>query len=181
MVAGLSVRWAVFQTADACLSLLCCLPHLKKKKHSAGWCVTSSLPSILSPQQCLASLPPSSSSPVQTWCLHTQTKKQRGCVQYIFNQTFSPPRLPHYSSSYLWFEYNNNSSEQLYKLPPSINSRNTGGTSEALPQKQLTRLLKFVSLLPGFRPPHYWITLSCLPFSAHKRTKTAQSKRRSSV
>ena len=36
VVAGLSVCWAMFQTADACPILLCCLHSLKKIKHGAG-------------------------------------------------------------------------------------------------------------------------------------------------
>lgn len=58
-------------------------------------CVTSSLPSILSPQQCLASLPASFSSPAQMWCLHTWTKNTCMCNAYVqIVSKFPPPRLP---------------------------------------------------------------------------------------
>lgn len=113
---------------------------------------------------------------------YTQTENTDCMCNTVFFFFFSKnPPLSHFPSPFHWnffvcFRYNNNSSKQLCMQLFSTNSKNIGG-KEGLPQKPLTGLLKCVSLLQGLYPPHYWIILSCLPFSAHKRTKTAQSKK----
>lgn len=129
------------------VSSCCAVSNLRRKQNAERWvCVTSSLPSLLSPQQWLAS---TSSHPAQTGCLPVFPSTQ--------------------SSSH--FQRDNNSSKKLY-----INSQNIAGTSEALPQNQLIMLLKFVSVLPGFHPPHFELYFLVYPVLHIREEKQLRAK-----
>lgn len=169
--------WCVSQSVSVCTL------WEKKIKRINKWaypwlCVTLSNPSMLSSQQCWHRHLPLL-QPCTDMMPPYADKNQNICTIHALSfQSFFHPTV-----EALIYHFNRTTTAQsslrLYSLP--INSPNIGMTSEASLQKRWARLLEFVSLLPGFHPPHYWIMLTCLPFAAHRRTKTAQSKSGSSV
>lgn len=150
VVAGLSVRWAAFQTADACLSLLCCLHPLKKKKKekSIVLCATSSLPihtvtlAVFGNASTLLLQPCTDMKPLSTDRNPWRVCAIWVCVKFSFSvSSFSSQTSLHSNTEFPGYNLDTaiNSSEQLYMLPPSTNSeKDTGGTSsEAADQASL--------------------------------------------
>lgn len=176
MLLGLSACWDAVQPADACHSLLSCLHPVGKKKKARCW-ECDFLPPVHTVTS--AGLGITATILFQP-CTKHKTQKvcaiMLGCFFFSIKMT---PSVDFLHSEILSSNFNRTRTAQSIPVLPSVKNQNMAGTSEAFPQRHLTWLLEFVSLHPGCHPPHSRIIPSCLPFASHKRTRTAQRKRRS--